>query len=141
MTHQLLTEGGGVDGRIDAKTAGADGRDEAERRLLDPAVQFIERHYAERPTLAQIARSVYRSRFHFHRRFTSCFGETPKAMVTRLQVEQAKRLLLAGQSSGEVAKACGFTQHSSFSFRFKRLVGCTPTRWLAAERRRQQASD
>jgi AraC-like DNA-binding protein len=113
----------------------------AERERLEPARRFIEQHFMEHPPLVTIARSVHLSRFHFHRRFTSCFGETPKSMLARLQVEQAKRLLLAGQSSGEVSRACGFMQHSHFSVRFKRLVGYTPMRWLAEERRRERIAD
>jgi AraC-like DNA-binding protein len=96
-------------------------------------VRFIERHCTRGPGLGQIAAAAGLSRFHFCRTFTQCFGESPKAMLTRLQIEQAKRLMLTGRPLSEIAIACGFVHLSHFSSRFKQVVGQRPSRWLVEQ--------
>src|SRR5439155_22768321 len=56
--------------------------------------------YRERVTLENAAKQACLSPFHFNRVFTQVFGETPHEFVTRMRVEEAKRLRLAGDSSG-----------------------------------------
>ena len=80
-----------------------------------------------------MAQAVGISPFHFHRRFTQWAGRTPKAVMTEMQIEHAKALMLEGKVElPEVAKRCGFAHQSHFTSRFKLLVGQTPSRWLRA---------
>jgi AraC-like DNA-binding protein len=72
------------------------------------------------------------SPFYFHRLFRAHFRETPKDVSRRAQVEEAKRLILAGVPLREVSKRAGFAHQSHLSTRFRQIVGVTPTEWLKA---------
>lgn len=100
---------------------------------LERAMAYIEAHFAEAPGLPEIAAAAGVSMFHLHRRFKLHFGETPKDVVTRLQIEEAKRLLLKRVPAAEVASRCGFVHISHFISRFKGKTGATPMRWLALQ--------
>ena len=55
-------------------------------------------------------------------------------LATELQVEECKRLMLAGVPLGEIPARVGFAQQSHFTARFRRFVGQTPRRWLMAQK-------
>ena len=97
---------------------------------LVPAIQFMRENFQDGPTLTGIARSVYLSPFHFHRRFTSLFGLTPKHFLLECQIYEAKRQLMTHQKElSQIAADCGFAHQSHFTSRFKQATGLTPTRW------------
>ena len=101
-----------------------------EEKGLRRAAEFIRRSFHRRPRLAELAALAGLSQFHFHRRFKARFGETPRQMTARLQIEHAKRLIAQGVPLHDVAARCGFSHHSHFSTRFKRATGTQPSRWL-----------
>jgi AraC-like DNA-binding protein len=89
----------------------------------------------EAPSVAEVARAVAISRFHFIRQFEALFGETPHQLRLRARLELAKRLLAADrQSVTEVCMAVGFSSLGSFSALFRRRVGVTPSRYRARAR-------
>ena len=92
------------------------------------------RSLSSRPRLEDIAKVVGMSRWHFHRRFKAHFGETPSRALVRHQLEESKRLMLAGEPLTRVARRTGFLHQSHFSTRFKRETGKTPTQWLGRRR-------
>jgi|SRR5882724_1384974 len=84
--------------------------------------------YRDRVTLANAARQAYLSPFHFNRLFAQAFGETPHEFVTRMRIEQAKRLLLAeNHSVTEICFDIGYESLGSFSVRFRSLTGLSPS--------------
>ena len=93
------------------------------------AADFIRRTFHRRPGLVEIAEAAGISPFHLHRLFKRRFKETPFQMVSRLQVERAKELLVEGLPGAEVAERVGFANQSHFVTRFKRATGTTPARW------------
>ncbi len=112
------------------------GADEEIARLV-PALQFMQEHYRGNVSLREIAKTVYLSPFHFHRRFTDLLGITPKHYLYDCQISEAKRRLAAGDLSlKEIAAHCGFAHQSHFTSRFKQSTGLTPTAWrrLALDR-------
>ena len=98
------------------------------------AADFIRRNFHRRPKLVEIAEAAHLSRFHLHRLFKRRFGETTYQMVARLQIEQAKELLLQGVPGPEIAERLGYTHQSHFSTRFRMATGNSPLRWLRANR-------
>lgn len=78
------------------------------------------------------------SPFHFHRRFSLWAGLTLKRMATRLQIERAKELLLAGRPLFDVGQECGFAHQSHFTSRFRQATGTTPARWLREQKQRAE---
>jgi len=101
---------------------------------LDRAMAYIVKHFSKPPTLVDVAAAVGLSPFHLHRQFRRHFGETPKEVMTRLQIERAKELMLLGVPLAEVAGRCGFAHQSHFTWRFKLKTGLRPREWLKRER-------
>ena len=54
-------------------------------------------------------------------------GVSPRALLQRLRVEHAARLLTTtSASAGEIAAACGFYDQASFTRQFRSVLGMTP---------------
>jgi len=103
---------------------------------LRRARDHIDRNYREPLDLDGLARVAGLSKYHFARSFEAAYGETPIRYLTRRRIERAQDLLrVANLTVTEVCMAVGFTSLGSFSARFSRLVGESPTayrnRWAA----------
>ena len=75
-------------------------------------------------SIAQIARSVGISPFHFIRQFEAVFGATPHQFRIARRIDRATRLLAL--DAGSVTDVClevGFSSLGSFSTLFARRVG------------------
>jgi LacI family transcriptional regulator len=63
-----------------------------------------------------------------NRRFQKLLGRSPKEEITRVRLEEAKRLLAeTDQSVAEVATRCGFAELKHFSRAFRTWAGITPS--------------
>lgn len=99
-------------------------------RRLCRSRDFLAASFGERLRLEQAAGQAFLSPFHYHRLFHRAFGETPHELVTRLRLDEAKRLLASGELSvTEVCFAVGYESLGSFSLRFKQLAGCSPSEY------------
>jgi AraC-like DNA-binding protein len=100
---------------------------------LRRARDLIDRDFAQPLDLDAMAREAGYSRFHFARKFAAAYGETPRAYLTRRRIERAKTLLRAANLSvTEICLLVGFESLGSFSSRFRRLVGDSPTGYREA---------
>jgi AraC-like DNA-binding protein len=80
------------------------------------------------PTIAQLAREVRISPFHFIRQFEAVFGVTPHQFRIGARIELAKQLLARGEHSvTDVCMEVGFSSLGSFSTLFAQRVGETPS--------------
>lgn len=79
-------------------------------------------------TVAELARSVGMSMFHFTRVFTELVGESPHRYLGEARLRAAQSMLLAGRSVTETCFACGFNSLSHFHHRFTRRYGVAPSR-------------
>jgi AraC-like DNA-binding protein len=94
------------------------------RRARDHA----DRHFAEPLDLEQLASVAALSKFHFHRLFTATYGRTPAEHLAERRIERAQDLLRATNLTvTEVCFAVGYSSLGSFSSRFTRIVGETPS--------------
>jgi AraC-like DNA-binding protein len=94
----------------------------------------IDRDFAQPLDVAVLARQALMSSGHFSRCFRAAFGETPYDYVMTRRIERAKALLRRGDVS--VTDACfavGCSSLGSFSSRFTRLVGETPSAYRARD--------
>ncbi len=103
---------------------------------LRRARDHIDRHFTEPLDLDALARVAGVSKYHFVRCFEATYGETPIRYLTRRRIERAQDLLRhANLTVTEVCMHVGFASLGSFSSRFTRLVGESPTayrdRWAA----------
>ena len=96
-------------------------------RLLR-ARNYIGDCFRERVTLEMAARHACLSPFHFNRLFALAFGETPHEFLTRVRIDEAKRLLLAeNQSVTDICFGLGYESLGSFSLKFRQKTGLAPS--------------
>jgi AraC-like DNA-binding protein len=98
------------------------------------ARDLMDREYARPLDVAALARAALMSPAHFSRQFRAAYGETPYSYLMTRRIERAKALLRGGELSiTEVCMAVGCTSLGSFSARFTRLVGESPTAYRAGD--------
>ena len=98
------------------------------RTKLHAVIEYIEEHLDTALTLAQMAKAVHLSAFHFARQFKAATGSPPHRYVVARRVERAQQLLRESEdlSLAEIATHVGFSDQSQLSNHFKRVVGVTP---------------
>jgi len=80
--------------------------------------------------LSDAAREACLSPFHYHRLFARTFGETPHEFLTRVRIDNAKRMLALDQLPvTEVCFAVGYESLGSFSSLFRTMVGYSPSEY------------
>lgn len=101
-------------------------------RLLRRARDLIDRRYAERVTIAEVARTVNLSPAHFTRSFRRVYGESPHQYLLTRRLERAAALLRHGMGVTDACMMVGFSSLGSFSTRFSEVYGVTPSAYAAA---------
>ena len=96
------------------------------RRIVQAKI-FIDTHFAENIDLDNISDEALFSKFHFIRLFKKVYGKTPHQYLTSVRIENASRLLKAGNPVSDVCYAVGLESLSSFASLFKRIVKVTPS--------------
>ena len=96
------------------------------RRVL----AYVEEHFAEDITVADLANVACLSIFHFTRAFAAAMGVPPHRYVSRRRLETAKAMIATGRASlSEIAHDCRFSSESSFTRAFRRATGMTPAKY------------
>ena len=109
--------------------------DETFRRLCR-ARDLLASEYQVPLPLDRAAREACLSPFHFHRMFRTAFGETPHDFLTRLRMDNARRLLAGGEMTvTEVCMEVGYSSLGSFSSKFQVLAGRSPSQYQREVRR------
>jgi AraC-like DNA-binding protein len=104
---------------------------------LSRARDYLGACYRDRITLEKAATHACLSPFHFNRMFAQAFAETPHEFVSRVRMEEAKRLLLSeSHSVTDIYFDLGYESLGSFSAKFRSLTGLSP----AAFRRQARIS-
>ena len=107
----------------------------AARRGLAPwqerrAKEAMNANLAKDISIADLARELGLSSSHFARAFRQATGRPPHRWLLERRVETAQHLLLnSTMTLKEIAIACGFTDQSTFTRAFTRLVGTSPAAW------------
>lgn len=103
---------------------------ERTNRLMLRARDAMDRAYAAPLDIEALSAIACCSSPHFIRTFNATFGETPHRYLQRRRIERAMALLrttdLAVQ---DVCSAVGWSSLSSFTRRFRDVVGTTPARY------------
>lgn len=88
----------------------------------------IESNLAEALRLAELAKLVRLSPYHFARAFKQSFGMPPHRYHVGRRIARAKDLLAdSTHSVTEIAQMLGFAETSSFSATFRRVTGASPS--------------
>ncbi|MDZ8026176.1 MAG: helix-turn-helix domain-containing protein [Nostoc sp. SerVER01] len=97
-----------------------------ERQLLQ-VLEYIDAHLHQDIKLADLAKLLGISQFHFSHLFKQAMGIAPYQYLLQQRVERAKQLLKkSDRSIIEIALVCGFNSHSHLSKQFRQLTGITP---------------
>lgn len=99
------------------------------------AKDLLQAHFAGPVSIADLARECGLSPSHFTRAFRQTLGMQPYRWLSRLRIEEAKRLLrLNTLPLSEIALACGFGDQAHFTRVFSREVGAAPGAWQRSQR-------
>lgn len=111
-----------------------------EARAVRRAKAYLLEHLAGRVRLDDLADHVGLDKFHLIRSFRTQVGVPPYEFLIHARVHRARELLRGGASAGSAATTVGFCDQSQLHRHFVRLVGVTPGRYAARERRSHQIS-
>lgn len=94
---------------------------------LAPALDYIEHHYAERISVAQLAELLCLSPDRLGHLFRDGVGQAPLQYINEIRLRKAMNLLKTEEHTvTEVAQAVGFFDYNHFGRLFRRRYGCTP---------------
>ncbi|MGY8767129.1 MAG: helix-turn-helix domain-containing protein [Pirellulales bacterium] len=94
---------------------------------LLPVVRYIESHYAETISMAEMAILADLSSTHFNRRFRQLLRMTPLQYLRNVRIQAAQRMLTTtSRELSEISIDTGFTDQSHFTKRFREVTGMTP---------------
>ena len=96
-------------------------------RAINHAIEYMEEHLTDDITLADIAKSVNLSAFHFQRAFSLLTEMSPAEYLRKRRLSQAGAELTEGKNKViDVALKYGYDSPESFSKAFTRFHGVSP---------------
>ncbi|WP_414938306.1 helix-turn-helix domain-containing protein [Amycolatopsis sp. cmx-11-51] len=96
------------------------------------AWERLHREYATDLLVSSLAADVELSSFQFNRRFAACYGETPGRLLKRVRMEWAQFLLRHSRYPvRRIGRSVGYRSPGTFSDRFHKYVGCSPSEYRA----------
>lgn len=97
-------------------------------RRIAKAFEFMESHYRQNVSLADVAKTVNMPEVSFSRFIKKRTGKTFIESLNEIRLGHASRLLIdTTQTVAEISFNCGFNNLSYFNRIFKKKNGCTPT--------------
>ena len=99
------------------------------KNLLINAINYINMHFIDNPSLEEVAKFVYLTPSYFCSFFKKGIGQSFKNYIRELKVKQAKKLLKNGLSVTDSCYMSGFPSLNDFSRTFKKIVGITPSEY------------
>jgi AraC family transcriptional regulator of adaptative response/methylated-DNA-[protein]-cysteine methyltransferase len=95
-------------------------------KRVEQAIDYLQTHYQEHPSLNEMAQSVNLSEYHFQRLFTRWVGISPKRFMQYLTKEQAKYLLSQSEDLLSVSYATGLSGPGRLHDLFVNYEAVTP---------------
>jgi AraC family transcriptional regulator len=98
------------------------------------AITMMRTSYYEPLTLRDVAGAALVSPFHFSRLFHAAVGVPPGRYLTAVRLFEAKRLLLTTwMNVADIVATIGYSSVGTFTTRFTRAVGLSPTQYRNPE--------
>lgn len=98
------------------------------------AITLMRSNYYEPLTLRDVAGVALVSPFHFSRLFHAAVGVPPGKYLTAVRLFEAKRLLLTTwMNVADIVATIGYSSVGTFTTRFTRAVGLSPTQYRNPE--------
>jgi len=95
-------------------------------KIIENAIEYLERNFRSQPSLDEIAASVNLSKFHFQRLFKRWAGVTPNQFLRYLTVEYAKMRLREAQNIFDASQDAGLSSPSRLHDLFVTFEAMTP---------------
>ena len=95
-------------------------------RRMERAIAYVREYHLNQPELADIARHVHLSEFHFQRLFSRWAGISPKRFLQFLTVEHAKQQLAASKALLDASLDSGLSGPGRLHDLFVTLEAVTP---------------
>ncbi|UOQ71546.1 helix-turn-helix transcriptional regulator [Hymenobacter cellulosilyticus] len=109
--------------QVQRRAAGSRDRD-----TLHAIREFLDTHYAEPPSLLELARLFGTNDFKLKKGFRELFGTTVFGYVAERRLSVAQQLLLlTDEPVQQVAEAVGFVNPAHFATAFRRRFGQAPS--------------
>ena len=99
--------------------------------LVSQVLAYIGAHYQENITLESLAAEFYVSKYHLSHEFSHRVGTSIYRYVIFRRLLQARELMGAGLTPGEVYQNCGFGDYANFYRAFKGEYGISPREFAA----------
>ena len=131
----LLDAGGAVSGLygFSRDLHAADERGEDYSQVAE-AVRRIHTEYDQRLRVADLARRAGLSAYQFERRMKRIFHISAGQLIQKVRLEAAlQRLRETDASIAEIASACGYSDQSAFTRRFRQTIGFSPSEYRHAD--------
>lgn len=87
---------------------------------------LLEANIRDGVSLYEAGRSLHFNPSHLVRTFSREFGMSPHQYLTSRRVDEARRLILAGEPLASVARGSGFYDQPHLARHFKRILGVSP---------------
>lgn len=94
--------------------------------LVSNVLEYISANIHRELTLEELASCFYVSKYHLSHTFTKEMGVSIHRYIMLKRLVMARQLLLTGRPAGQVCRACGFTDYTSFYRAFKTEYGISP---------------
>jgi AraC-like DNA-binding protein len=92
------------------------------------AVRRIHTQYGEPLKVTDLARRAGLSAYQFDQRIRRIFGITAGQLIQKVRMDAAlQRLRETDESIADIASACGYSDQSAFTRRFRETIGMSPT--------------
>jgi AraC-like DNA-binding protein len=105
-----------------------------DRSVVAQVRDYLEAHYSEDVSLAELSALTSRSLFHIARTFKKAIGLPPHAYLESFRIARAREFLRAGMTVVDTALAVGYPDQRHFTHRFRRHTGFTPGQYRIAAR-------
>ncbi|WP_285008424.1 helix-turn-helix transcriptional regulator [Pedobacter faecalis] len=103
-------------------------------KKIEHAREILDATYSYPPTIIELSKQISLNEFKLKRGFKEYYGTTIYGYVTRLRMEEARRLMVSEKKNvGQVSAAVGFNHPSHFTDAFKRYFGLLPSEMKADE--------
>ncbi|HEY0177762.1 MAG TPA: AraC family transcriptional regulator [Pedobacter sp.] len=95
---------------------------------LEAAREILQEQYRQPPTQKQLSKLILLNEFKLRSGFKKYFGSTIYDYITRLRMEEARKLIVKEKKNMyEVGMLVGFKHQASFTKSFKKYYGITPS--------------
>jgi two-component system, response regulator YesN len=92
--------------------------------IVNNAIKYIEKNYAHKLTLSEVAEKTYISQWHLSKLLNRQTGQNFSEILNHIRIKEAQKLLKdPSLRIGDIAEMVGFIDMAHFSRVFKKILG------------------